>query len=132
MSRGAPRVGITMLSIATTSTPRNRRRSVERQALGRVHIDEREDAHLAAVRDDVLHEVHRPALIRGGRNTPFRSRHRTPQAFGFAPVQSEFLLATEPIHALLIYPPPFKLEQFMQSEIAIAEPRSGQLSQSRA
>jgi len=90
----------------------------ERHALAPVDVEHRQDPYCAPVRQGVVHEIHRPLLIRLRGRRQAGPGHRTAMPPRPAPSERQPLLGVQPIDPLVVHPPPLPPQEHMQLLVA--------------
>ena len=98
-------------------------------ALPRVGIHDRQDSHRPAVGKRVVHEVHRPDLVRRLRPRLLDPPRGTPPPLRPPSPKAQSFLDVEPIERLVVDPPPLPTQVHVQRSIAGVNAKPGQLPQ---
>jgi hypothetical protein len=93
----------------------------------RERIDDRQDPDLAPRGELVVHEVHRPRLVRLDRRTTILPQLRLHAPLGHLVAQLQAQLLVEPVDPLGVDDPALAPQQHVDAAIAVAHPRLGDL-----
>lgn len=99
-----------------------------RQSLARERIDDRQGPQPAAVEQRVGDEVHRPAFVRLERSRLTLTVCRADVPARSLEPQAQPLVPVETVDPLVIHPPTLPAQQDVDSEVAVAHPALGQIT----
>ena len=104
----------------------------QRHALPREDVHHRQDPDRAAVRQHVVHEVHRPALVGSRDERPHLANGRALAPLRPPPLERQPLFPVQPVDQLVIDTPALSPQQHGEPLEALGDPHRGQLPQPTA